>query len=299
MPGVAEKRDPSASETAGRVVVEGPELPIVRRPEHLLEERAGPGEARLELLRIARHRPAFDGIPPAVDGDDVDLPARRDRVVHDVARGTEPEAGLVAGDFGRRLLAGDGGAPRHIASIGRKRPVPERAADLGPEAVGADDGVEGGRLGLTARSHEGHGRPMLFARRLLRRAAHQEPDGGVRADGIEQDRLKVGPMQHPGRSAETVAHEAPERYRPDGLSGLDRTHDHPTRLGRDPPQGGGETELREDAAGIGRKLDAGADLGETAAAFDERYGMSAPREAQGGRQSADARSGDRDGERVH
>ena len=252
-----------------------------------------------EILAVAGIRPALYRPGAAFDGHHVDQAPAGDGVVHHMAAPAEPEARLVPGKGIRSLGAVEGGPPGDVAAKRRRRAIAEPAPDLGPDAVGADDGVEGSGLAGAPGGHEGKGGMPRILTGELGQSARDEADLGHRSDGVEEDRLQVGPVDNPVGGAEMLAHEGPERDLPDLPPRRNVAHDHATGFGDDAAQGRAEAETGQDAACVGGELETRSDLAEPGAAFDEGDRMSLPGERESRRQAADSGADDRDGQSLH
>ena len=123
-------------------------------------------------------------------------------------------------------------------------------------------------------------------------------DVGVGAHRLEQHRLQIAAMDHPiGRAVAFLGGGAERRAR-EHAGGL-RVH-HPQLLGSDDValQWLAEPERDQDARGIGRELNAGADLFQALRLLEHGDAKSALGDRQGRGEPADARAGNDDGGHI-
>ena len=183
-----------------------------------------------------------------------------------------------------------------MAGKARRRAVAEAAAHARPQSVGADQ-RDAALLERVAGRERRDGDAVAVHGEILDPGAEVERDVGWARNRVEQHRLQVAAMDHPIGRAVALLDGGAER-RAGEHAGGGRVH-HAQLLRRD--HAGlellAEPERDQDARGIGRELDAGADLLQPLRLLEQRDAEAALRDRQGGGQPADPRAGDDDGAR--
>jgi hypothetical protein len=191
-------------------------------------------------------------------------------------------------------LDGDRRAPSGDAAVNGLPLVAEDGARCRPQAVGADDEVGGQRLDGTVRAFHHHGGACGFAGERRHGAADEKADAGSATHGIEQDGLQGGPVDDVIRRPEALLHEAAEGHAADHASGGKLADDRPLGFACGAAERRAEAEIDEDAARVGRELNAGAGLAEARPALDYRDVAPAGAQRQRRRETADAGADDSD-----
>ena len=240
-----------------------------------------------EMAGVARFAPAFAAPAFLDDRDDIDLLARAHGIDHDMLPVAEKDGDAVARDRGRGLAGGDrdapGGSPRRLG-----RAAADKGADARADAVGADQDV---KPALRAAGRDADTVGILADQRYVRSGL--DGDGRIGLGRLDEDRLQVGPVQQTVGRAMTLRRQC-QRQRDDGPPALHAAHLDGGRPRRDGIQRRAEPEIVEDAAGIRRDLQPGADFREGAAALEDGDLEARAREQQRRRQPGDAASRDRD-----
>ena len=169
-------------------------------------------------------------------------------------------------------------------------------AHRGPDAVGADQRQRRFLLPRHAAALA-DGQPLGVGYDVFELAAEPQLDIGIVVDMGLQRRLQVGAMHHPVGRAGAKAGGLAERQAGD-FAAAARAHDA-DGLGRDRARAQAilQSEIDQDAAGIGRQLQAGAGFLQPLGLFQNDDAKPLSGERQRRRQSADPGTGDDDGAR--
>ena len=162
-------------------------------------------------------------------------------------------------------------------------------ADTRPDAIGADQRDTALVDDLTAIAAL-HGHAIAVRDEVFEFGAEQEPDvdGGLRRGG--QRRLQVAAMDGPVRCAVT-AFAIGQRNTHDLAAGAAVHHAHGMRRDHRGCQQVAQAEVDEDAGGVGRQLDAGADLFKAGGLFEHGDAQAVARQRQRSGQPSDAGAG--------
>jgi hypothetical protein len=123
--------------------------------------------------------------------------------------------------------------------------------------------------------------------------AEVEPDLRFGICRLAQYALQVGPVNDAIRGAIASARRAEQRDRRQRPPARSVTDDQGARFDRIGGKGIGQAEALQYRHGVGRKLDAGADIGERVGAFMDGGGKTAPGQRDRGGQAGNAGAGDR------
>jgi hypothetical protein len=235
-----------------------PAPPFVDGADHHPRGRRPAREANaflISLARRARSSPACSRFP--AHRDDVDLARRPRSDRRPDARSVPSRAARGRGIFARQLRGVERAAPGDQAGELRLHLRETMMPHRGPDAVGADQRHRQFLLPRHAAALD-HGQPLGVGGDVLELAAEPQLDVGIVVDLGLQRRLQIGAMHHPIGRAGAKGGGLAERQAGD-LAAAARAHDadglgrHGAR--RKPRL---QAEFDQDAAGVGRKLQAGA-----------------------------------------
>jgi hypothetical protein len=169
--------------------------------------------------------------------------------------------------------------------------VAELRAQARPQSIGSD------QRAAAMSACGGNRHAVAVELEVVNPRAETQRDGGIGADRFEQRRLQVAAVDHPIGGAAALRGAGGER-RARQHARSPRAH-HPQLLRRDRAalKSLAQPERDQHARGIGRELNAGADLREVLRLLEHRDRKSALRDRQRRGQSADARAGDEHGAR--
>ena len=299
MRGVAEQRDRAFAPIVDLGHREQrPSPPLVDgADQHPCGRGPARGKRRLDFVGIARRAPARPVPRARHDGDDIDPSRARDRIGDEMGFRSHPELDARRGIFARQGRRIERAAPGDQAGELRlhlgKQMVPHRR----PDAVGADQRHRQFLLPRVAATL--HHRQSLGVRGdVLELAAEPQFDVRIVVDLGLQRCLQIGAMHHPIGGAGAEARGLAERQAGD-LAAVARAHDVD---GVGYHRGAGEPRLQaefdQDAAGVGRELQAGAGLFQPFGLFhhDDAKAVGGQRQCRG--QSSDPGTSDDDGARY-
>ncbi|MDT4846382.1 hypothetical protein FQZ97_804000 [compost metagenome] len=291
---VAQQRGRAVAPALDGVAVGGaPAAPRGRAVEQLARAHVHALEVRQHLFFAAVGDAPFFGIA-AVEGDDqVVLLAVAQRVVHQVAVRAGPDHGRVPLQVGGHVGRGHDSAVDHVARHAR-RVADELGAHHRLHAVAADDGVG---LETAAVARDGRDAVRADVDRLdLRRGV--EADQRMLLHGLMDRAVQVGAVAHGIRIAEARAEGLADGHRGD-FAAVDRVHHHePVGEHRAAAHGLAHAQRVERREGVGSELQAGADLADDGALFEQVDGHAQARECERGGHAADAAADEQHGGRL-
>ena len=254
------------------------------------------GERALEFVGVALRAPARPVPGSRHDGDDVDLLRARYRIGDEMRVRSHPELHARSGIFARQRRRIEGAAPGDQAGELRLHLREQMIADRRPDAVGADQRHrQFGLPGIAAALD--HGQPLGVRGHVLELAAEPQVDVRMIVDLGLQGGLQIGAMHHPIGGAGAQAGGLAERQAGD-FAACARAHDG-DRVGRDGARGEPrlQAEFDQDAAGVGRKLQAGTGFLQPFGLFQNDDAKAASRERKRRGQSSDPGTSNDDGAR--
>ena len=209
---------------------------------------------------------------------------------------SHPELHARRGVFTRQGSCVQRAAPGDQAGELRLYIRKQMSADGRPDAVGADQRNRQFLLPcIAAALHDGQALGVLC--HVLELTAEPQVDIGVIVDGGLQRGLQIGAMDHPVGSAGAEFGGLAERHPGDFAAGPRAQDVDGFRRDRAPRKRLFEPELDQDAAGVGRELDAGAGFLEPFGLFQHHDAKALCRKGQRRRQSPDPGAGNDDGSR--
>jgi hypothetical protein len=277
-----QRHRPLAPTRKRRAVVERPFLPVRRRGKERARRcrpRRG-GIAGENVGALCGRAPA--GFAPIVadDGNDVDEAPAPHWIVDEVGPAAEPEIDGRRAQLRHDRLGRSKRAPGAVAGEARLPAITEASAQVRPQPIGADQ-RRAAMLEVALRRARGNRDAGLRQREILDPGAEMESDSRTGVHGLDQHGLQVAAMDDPvrgavaplGRRAERRAREHPRRARIDNAKLLG-SDDMPLQLL-------GQAQRQQDARGIGRELNAGADFLQSLRLIEDGDLKSASRDRQG------------------
>ncbi len=259
-----------------RTVQQGPAPGCAAGPDQVDQAAVPAVELGEELLDGGGRRPRLDGVVPGRgEGDQVDQPAGRDRVVHQVVAGADPDRLRPAAGERRRAGGRDQGPERAEAGIGHRR---------GPAQDGVDAVRPDHHVGL---DHPAVLEPRPRTVRVHAGAAPAEPDHPGRdraAEDLEQvgavDRVRVLAVEPLAGGRQILGRQHRPVPPPAELPADVEAH----RPGQEPLQ---HAEPAQQAHRVGRDDQAGADLFELTRLLVDGDGEPGPVQERGGGEPSD------------
>ena len=286
---VAEERDGARAPTvkSGKAV-ERPAAPGFRPLEQGFRVLGPTREAREHVRGAAGLVPALTARAARYDGDNVEICATADRIVHEMRAWPDPEPDHGFGEAGGESRARDLRAPRRRAGKAQARPGTDESAQRRPNSIGAD---QARAIGLAAIS--GARGDAVASLRVDRRKLEAGSQGGA---GLARERraqasVKIGAAQCQIGCAVALFGRAAERHR-GKLAARDAVMDDdcvgPEGVALDRIE---RAERSKRAGGVGTELNSGARLLGELGAFEDFAVDPLPRERDGRSQPANAAAG--------
>jgi hypothetical protein len=297
MGGVAEKRHTVLAPLLQcRTIGERPAAEGCRREQRLLRHVRPTVAGVGEVERARRRVPTFRLPAVAEHGDDVDLFAASDWVVHDMCAGAEPEPNERFAEGRGQRVGRYQCAPGDESMMNRRRFPVEPRPDTRPQSVGADQ-RHAEMLVAFAPTLGEHGGASRMSGKIPYFSTEHEFDVDQVAGDELQCPLKVGAQGEQPRCTET-GDGITERRARELLSGLAQSDHQALRSNGTPLDGVERADAVERARGVRGELDAGADLLDPRRALEHERTQSGAGEGDSGGEPADPGARDDDGARA-